>query len=306
MRSAFSLLLLTVFAMGLLAASAQSGEAEYRAVVVDSDGNETELTELRASQGFRARYALKIARRRRFIVVEKEKLEVAIPFDRLIEATFAGETAQEPIPGLKEEDMPENPFMRVEYLWNGKRTTIEGPLSLGWLRGKSDFGQFELLTTAVRRLTMSEPPSPPVGEEDENPEHRIRSVIALADGSEISASRVMAYDTRRATGYIGPAPRVGTNFDKIGFQRGDATISVGFSDIARVEFGEGEAVTITLKNGKTATGELSSVQDYVKGFCGVCEYGHFYVAREHVKTIDFVGNGKGTGDGHAEEREGAG
>ncbi len=270
MKKAIVFLLLGVFVVvpgELFAASKRT------AIIEDTKGIVSEVTGLDFSRipgKFYATYNR--------IGVSTSIFEIAIPLDSVISIKAKGGS------------------VNVRYQYRGKEKTIIGKLMPGKFRGKSDFGDMEFSTSKLSKLTFKEPPIPSAEKEIAS----FDATIVLTDGSKVPVANLKRYyvtmEEKLFTTTIGVEKAYKLVFnhkDDIRFFRGESLATVGFEKIKNITFQPDKKVTVTLKNGKQATGTLSTEdEDDVYGFTGIYEKGDFFIEPNHVKAIDFGATGE--------------
>jgi len=237
-------------------------EQERVAVVEDTAGQSTEVTGLHIDVD--TRYELCDGS---CLVVKTGTLEMCIPMEDLVSVVQTGELST------------------VKYVLNGQEFTAKGKLR-GGVQGKSDFGGFYISTTNIRRIEFKSPPTPGGGSEVSGPPIL---KLTLLDGSIVPVTRLRRfYRYFSRDGYImGGEWKTGVE-EGIVFSRGESTSSVAMQDIAKVDFGADDTVSVTLRNGKSATGKVSSSDP----FCGTSEKGCFIIEKEFIKSIEIAGGAK--------------
>jgi hypothetical protein len=247
------------------------------AVVVDTAGQSTEVTDLQGRCDT-ARYDAQFHSEPLFdqcVVVETGTFEIAIDLQNLLSV------------------VPTGKLSTAKYVFRGQVFSATGNLQLATLTGTSDFGHFEIRTGSIKRIEFKEAPTP--AEAKEARESAVPATLSLVDGSLVPVTRL-----RRSIRYLGSAGYLGTGREmktgtdeSIEFMRGESKTTVAMQEIAKVDFGANDAVSVTLKNGKNATGTLGrDPYDYSMGFCGTFERGYFFIDKKHVKSIEFVGGAK--------------
>lgn len=248
------------------------------AVVVDTAGQSTEVTDLQGRCDT-ARYDAQFHSEPLFdqcVVVETGTFEIAIDLQNLLSV------------------VPTGKLSTAKYVFRGQVFSATGNLQLATLTGTSDFGHFEIRTGGIKRIEFKEAPTPAEAKE-EGGESPVPATLSLVDGSLVPVTRL-----RRSVRYVGSAGYLGggrewkTGTDEvIEFRRGESKTTVAMQEIAKVEFGANDTVSVTLKNGKSATGKMASEPQQVSdGFCGTFERGYFFIDKKHVKSIEFVGGAK--------------
>ena len=118
----------------LLLVNAVTAEEQKRtAIILDTAGVTTEVTELHVSLE-PDRYGLYSDSVDSGLVVKSGFLEIAIRFDDLISVTRTEKTVV------------------ASYFWNGRQLTAEGNLTSGDMIGKSVFGSFKMKTDGIKTL----------------------------------------------------------------------------------------------------------------------------------------------------------
>ena len=248
-------------------------EQKRTAVVVDTTGQSTEVTDLYSHMGGGERYGF-FGGSTPCLVVETGTFEIAIPLENLVSVARTGELST------------------VKYVLKSQEFTATGKLGSTDLTGKSDFGSLSISTAKIRRIDFKSPPTP--GEEYEYKVSKppVPATLTLLDDSVVPVTRLRRFYRYFSTfGYImGGEWKPGTD-EVIEFIRGESKSTVTMENIAKVEFGAGGALSITLRNGNSATGKLGS-EKVVEGFCGTFEKGYFFIDKKHIKSIQFGGESK--------------
>ena len=256
-----------------VAAAQEWKELKRTAVILDTTGVSTEVTELDAPDqlaefGFASLGA---------VVVQTENFLVAIRLRSVKSIDRKGQTAE------------------VQYVVWGKESAITGVLLDRKITGKSDFGAFSLETSQLRQLTFKSPPLFAAREQafpypiaiDKAPAYD--ATLVLTDGTKVPVARLARFATYFSTkGYlIGGETQYRENAD-VRFLRGQSLVAIEFTALRTLQFGPGESITVTLKNGNTTTGQISEREDdRVDGFTGIYEKGFFFIHARHVKAIQF-------------------
>jgi len=255
------------------AVTTQAAESSRKATIEDTSGVNTEVTELECSDhssghgdGF-----INSEMDSNNIIVFSSGPDIAIPISHLISITSVGGKAA------------------VTYLWRGQQRTISGQLDTECI-GKSDFGDFKLNLSKLRKLSFSEAPS-----NEENVESRFLfpASLVLKSGGAIALSNVC----RRAVyfsseGYfVGGSDRY-VGFNSFSFMRGESLATLEFYAIRKLEFSGANAFTVTvivtLKSGATTTGTLpQSGKERVNGWWGLTDKGYTYVDQALVRSVEF-------------------
>ena len=247
-------------------------EQERTAVVEDTAGQSTEVTDLYLSAAVENyRYSI-ISPPGGCLVVDTGTFEICIPFGYVVSVVQTD--------GLSS----------VKYVLKGQEFTAKGKLGTGSLQGKSDFGGFSISTANIRRIDIKSPPAP--GEGYEVSGSPVPATLTLLDDSMVPVLRLHCFFRYFSTeGYIMGGEWKTITTETIEFMRGESKTSVAMRDIAKVDFGANDTVSVTLKNGKSTTGTLA--QDYVAaGFCGTFEKGYFFIDKKRIKSIEFFGGAK--------------
>jgi len=192
--------------------------------------------------------------------------ELAIPIDRIVSIAASGEAAE------------------VIVDWRGQQRTLSGTLK-GSLTGKSDFGEFTLGAEKVKQLAFKSPPA----RQDAGSRSDQNATLFLENGHQVQLAGIQRYDSYFSTaGYIMGGSTRYNHYDDIRFMRGESVATVKFADLAKLEFDGAGSVTVTLKNGKTATGKLATGDDAeVEGWTGEAEGGLAFVAPKSVRAVVF-------------------
>jgi hypothetical protein len=252
---------------------ASAAEQERAAVVEDTAGQSTEVTNLRVyAAGLESRRYGLAPRSDYFLPIDTGTFVIAIPLHNLVSVAPTGKLST------------------VKYVFNSQEFTAKGYLGTANVSGESDFGAFHISTTKISRIDFKSPATPREG--DELNGSAVPATLTLLDGSIVPVMRLHNFYRWYSTeGFIfGGEWKTGTA-EGIEFMRGESKTSVAMQDIAKVDFGANDTVSVTLKNGKSATGTLA--QDYVtEGFCGTFEKGYFFIDKKQIKSIEFFGGAK--------------
>jgi len=259
--------LLTFIAATLFVVLPVLAEQDSRvATVEDTAGASTEVTELTSAVNT-SRYVLDYDSRN-CVVVETGTFEIALPFQYVVNVVQSKDAAT------------------VTYRWRGKETTIQGKLKSQYMRGKSDFGDFQMKTDKIRKLAFRGPPA--AGRPKRPTEPIVYATLELTDGSEVPVAALQRYVVYYTTaGYLIGGCHTNYSGADLPFMRGESTATVEMKQLSHVEFGPDDTLTVTLTNGKAAAGKLASGRDGIDGFCGVRDNGHFFIERKHIKAIRF-------------------
>ena len=245
------------------AVTAQTENAKRTATVKDISGVTSDVTDLNFSgrlQKFYNSYNC--------IALVANPCDVAIPIDNII-SIEPGENSH-----------------TVRYLWRGEERTITGKLFEGHLTGKGDFGNFKLHTRALISVHFQQPPKP----EEKQEEVSDWATLTLEDGTQITSvdelkRHVSYYSTE---GYLIGGSDQYLHYIDFRFLRGQSLSTLPFTVIKRIKFEGEKNVSVTLKNGKQASGTISTEQDNnIIGFTGLFEKGKFFVPKKRVKIIEF-------------------
>ncbi len=190
--------------------------------------------------------------------------ELAIPIDRVISIVVSGKVGE------------------VVFDWRGQQRTLSGTLK-GSLAGKSDFGDFTLAADKIKSVAFKSPPSNQGAAGSDQ-----SGTLFLENGHQIQLAAIRRHDSYYSTaGYvIGGSTRY-SHYDDILFMRGESIVTVKFEDLQKLEFDAAGAVTVTLKNGNTATGKLATGAGAgLEGWTGEAD-GFVFVAPESVRAVIF-------------------
>ena len=191
--------------------------------------------------------------------------ELAIPVDRIVSVVVSGKAA------------------KVIVDWRGQQRTVSGTLK-GSLTGKSDFGDFELVAEKIRQLAFKSPPA-----EQQAARSGQSGTLLLKNGQQIQLAAIERYDSYYSSeGYIMGGSMRYMHYDDVSLMRGESVATVKFADLQRLEFDKAGAITVTLKNGNSATGKLASGDGAgVKGWTGESDSGFVFVSPESVRAVVF-------------------
>jgi len=194
--------------------------------------------------------------------------EVAVPTDQLLSIQVTGSSAE------------------VTYNWRGQPITVSGELQ-GEITGKSDFGDFKLSAAKVRQLSFSSPPNPTKAN---RPSLAVSVVVTLKSGKRMTLSSFQRHHSFYSTeGYILGGSTRYHHLTDFRFQRGESLATLKFDAIRKLEFGDGNTVTVILMNGTSGSGGLSTANDAgVSGWTGESEYGNVFIHPNVVQAIEFT------------------
>lgn len=256
MKKTFFLVLLAI-SVGLHGARAD--DADRAATVIDTAGTTSEVTGLSFSaklQKFYSSYGR--------IAFSAEPFDIAVPMDRLVSIEAEGDKHT------------------ITYVWRGKEVSLTGSLFSGEFTGKSDFGDLKLSAGKLKSLKFDIAPKP--ADKPEKPSGV--ATLTLADGTTVHVDSLKRRDSYysimgRCTHY-----RRYTDFR---FLRGDSLATVSFDKIKQIDLTGEKGVTVVLKNGKKASGTLSSEKGAdIDGWTAVSEKGELFLSKKQVKAIDFA------------------
>jgi hypothetical protein len=273
---------------------------ERTALIADSSGTTSEVTGLRVEARARNIFAhvFPLAYEGTgVIVLDTKPFFLGIPLDAVISVDAKGQD------------------WIVKCLRDGQERVISGQLvDFGALVGKTDFGAFRMEMAGLRKLSFKERPS---GSPIAQKKPLSYSVALLLTNGE--RFRVVA-DFRRFSTYCSSAGYLagcGDHYDQLtdfSFSRGDSVQTVDFNNIKAIEFTDGKHpvpaskklscptgcggdlqgdVTVTLRNGKSASGKLTRDATreggQVDGYTGTYENGDFpfFLDPAYVRTITF-------------------
>jgi hypothetical protein len=257
-----AILLVAVFAH-----TAVAQDVKRTAIVVDKAGVLSEVTDLSFSaklQQFDNSYGR--------IALFADPYDIAIPLDNLIaiEASADGYT--------------------VTYLWRGKECITTGKWFSGDFTGKSDFGDLKLHTSDLKSIKFDRPPT--IKKEEEKDSNL--ATLTLVNGARVTVNNLKRHNSYYSTaGYLIGGKICYVHYTDLRFLRGESLVTVGFEKIKRIEFTGEKGVSVTLKNGKKATGDISTVEGgTIVGFTGVFDKGELFIAKKHLRTIEFASGKK--------------
>jgi hypothetical protein len=258
--------LITAACVLVVAVAALAAEPSRTAKIEDTSGVKTDVTNLRCS--FSTANAPRFSGARGCISITTSGYEVAIPASCLISITSSGDKAE------------------VRYSWRGQERTISGTLA-GNFGGESDFGHFSLSASKLRQLTFTDAPTPEKTEQRYGTRYSASAV--LTNGMTLSISSFQRHASYFSTaGYIAGGQVVYNHYTDFRFMRGESLATVEFAAIRKLEFSDGDTVTVTLKNGNTTSGKLSTVMDAgVVGWTGETEQGLVFLAPSLVRAVEF-------------------
>ena len=187
-------------------------------------------------------------------------------------------------------------FCNVKYYLEGQKREIFGELrDLGAFEGKTDFGYFKLDMGKLRKLTFKDMPS--FSKSKKPPSYD--TIPVFTNGNRVPVADFRRFNTYCSSeGYVKGCGDRYKYFTDFRFLRGDSLQTVLFERIKTIEFNDSRFaghlqgnVTVTLKNGKSANGELTyDVHDAdVDGYTGIYEKRDFpfFIDPDHVQSIIF-------------------
>jgi len=248
-------------------ASSHAGEPSRAAKFEDISGVKTDVTELECSFKGSSRFSdLDDC-----IGIATAGYEIAIPASRLISIKCAGDKAE------------------VTYDWLGQQRTISGILDAKF-SGKSDFGEFELASEKLRHLGFADKP---VAEKKEPYGTPCPASVSLKSGAIIRFSDLKRHASYYSTeGYIMGGSTRYLHYCNFKFMRGESLATSEFAAIRKLEFNADDNVIVSLKNGNTGSGKLSSKDDArVDGWTGETEQGFVFLPPALVQSIEFGDSG---------------
>ena len=139
-------------------------------------------------------------------------------------------------------------YYEVNYQFRGSEKTVLGKLPSGDFKGKSDFGGFILPSKKLIELLFTD--SPAYMKEMNAPLYD--AVIVLRDGTRVPVAMLQRY-LYESSNHFEP-------YTDIRFFRGDSLTTAAFADLKLIQFELQAVVTVTLTNGKSATGKRQSTQ----------------------------------------------
>ena len=265
---------ITVACVLLFVTKQLAAEDKRIAMVVDSAGVTTEVSDLRFSsdltRGFLSAYS--------GVVVTVGLIQVAIDVADIRSIKGNGKK------------------LEIVLLRLGREATIVGELVQGNFTGKSDFGDVEIPISKVKELTYQIPPSEKSADEKKQLAERLsrsKAVLTLADETELSVSDLHRHDsyTVRSEGgiiFIGGSTRY-KYYTDVRFKRGETLSTLEFSKLKSIEFKADQSLVVTVPSGATANVTRSNEDGAgFEGYSGICESGPFFIVPERVKRIVFT------------------
>lgn len=264
----------------LLSVSAFSAEQPTRnGTLTDMAGVKSDLTDISFTAS-RNEYSSvkKFASGSDSVAIAGKSMEIAIPLDNLKSL----ET--------------KNGITTAVYLWRGQETNFMGKIEAGKLKGKTEFGDFEVPSDKVATLVLPNPSQNLPKELTDAltaQKDRFKATVVLKDGTKIAADclkRFVYYSYYSTAGYIigGSTSYVNNHFTDLRFMRGEAKTTLDFAKLKSVEFGDG-GITVTLASGTSSPGKLyDETEAGTTGFTGFCDKGQFYVEIKAIKSILFT------------------
>jgi hypothetical protein len=241
-----------------------AAEPSRTAEFEDASGVKTEVTELQCSFPGITRFSSASD----CIGITASNYQIAIPVSRVISITCSGNKAE------------------VSYAWRGQQRTISGTLEATFI-GNSDFGGFALDSSKLRHLSFADKPAPEGGKQPYGTP--FPASITLTNGTSIHF-----FDLQRHASYylFGGHPFDGlphyNYYSDFRFMRGESLATLDFAAIRKLEFSAGDGVTVSLKNGNTTSGKLSSSEDNrVDGWTGETEQGLVFLSRSLIRSVEF-------------------
>jgi len=252
--------ILVIVSLGLH--GVQADEVKRSATVIDTAGTTSEVTDLRFSgklQKFDNSYGR--------IAFFAEPFHIAVPMDRLVSIEAKGDKHT------------------ITYLWHGKEMSLTGSLFSGEFTGKSDFGDLKLSAGKLKSLKFDRAPKP--ADKQEKPSGV--ATLTLADGTTVHVGSLKRHDSYYSSeGYIMGGSTRYSHYTDFRFLRGESLATVSFDKIKQIDLTGEKDVTVVLKNGKKASGTLSSDKRAgIDGWTAVSEKGEVFLSKKQVKAIDF-------------------
>jgi hypothetical protein len=68
---------------------------------------------------------------------------------------------------------------------------------------------------------------------------------------------------------------------------GESIVTIELKNTLTLGFGPNRTVTVSLSNGQSATGKLTSDRDELDGFTGNLDEGEFFISVDQVKNVEF-------------------
>jgi len=221
------------------------------------------------------------------IVVDTKPFYLGIPLTAIISIEIKGKSCS------------------IKYYLEGQDRTIAGNfVNFGEFVGKTDFGDFKLGMDKLKKLTFKDIPSPALSESKSKESLPYDTILMLTNGKRVPVANFQRFNSYcSSAGYVMGCGDRYEYFTDFRFLRGESLQTVLFKEIKTIEFNNFKSsgpgnhlqgnVTVTLKNGKSATGKLTDgVNDAdVDGYTGTYEYEKgdffFYIDAGHVKSIVF-------------------
>ncbi len=240
-----------------------AGDSKRAAFIIDSAGVTTEVEDIYFSAD-KSRADLDwFGVNEPCIGVDTEIFHVAILIDSLISIELKKDTAT------------------VVYQKNGQEKTLIGKLLIGKFIGKSNYGDIELSTDKLKKITFKE--DPPI-RKAKNKNKLYNDTLVLTNGSRIPVADLERCSWTPSSMYIARNDPI--HLRDIRFLRGESLLTIDFNKIKNISFHSDEKVTVTLKNGSTITGNLTYQEKArIVGFSGTYEEGVFFIRQEYEKNI---------------------
>jgi len=261
--------------IGLFMALANSfalADQERKAILIDNSGTESEVVKLRVQQeNYEYRDPSSLA-----VQVGNLLIDIELNSVRSVESKGGN-------------------IFEVKYLWNGKEHVATGEMRPVAFLGKSDFGDIKLESSNLKQLTLIPPPVPVAKAEKYLTRDWQRMgltygmTLSLKDGTQLRVDNLKRQFSFYSTeGYlIGGSTRYRSD-ESIAFLRGSSVATVPFKAVKLIEFGDDKTITVTLRDGKKASGTVSEkAEERIDGFGGFMVDGKFSIDAKLVKFIDF-------------------
>lgn len=280
-------LFVAIFSIAIsVTSSAIASDYQLRsATVVDASGMTSEVKELNVEGEYKNVFAnIFYGTQGRKIVMHKKPFYLGIPLSTIISIDVKKKTCT------------------VKYSIGYQEREISGEfIGFGAFSGKTDFGDFKLDMNKLKKLTFNERPSAAKSETEANKSLTYDTTLLLKNGKRLPVANFERLDYYcSSAGYIMGCGDRYEHLDDFRFMRGESLQTVPFKDIRTIEFSNTEygglngdltgSVTVTLKNGKSASGKLTNEHSAgVDWYTGFYENGdfEFCMSPEHVKTIQF-------------------
>lgn len=252
------ILMLATACFGVSSVIAQSGKRS--GVIVDTAGVQSDVRKIEFYSDCYAHFALYGP-----CFVRTPGFEVAVPIESVTSIVADGKNH------------------KVRYIWMGQERELLGIAEAARFEGDSDFGRFTLALEKLKQITFKTP-----AENATKPAKALEATVTLSNGRVLPAKNVQRYASYHSTaGFIVGGRTRYDHLDDFTFLRGESLARLPFDQISVLAF-NGSAVTVTSKNGNSASGKLSTGGEAsLHGFTWIGEDSYYFAEPAQVKSIQF-------------------